>query len=82
MVPLETTTYWDGRTHSNFTPSGPILERRLLRTKWTFDFVTVVATFTVLAMSLTIIGVFARFNYPLQGIVKWWSAEMAIQGSM
>lgn len=84
VVGLALYTLWSERNHDTwtFTLSGPISKRQLLRTKCTFDAAMIVCTFTVIAIGLWIIDIAVGLQYPIAGIVRWWFAELAIQGSM
>lgn len=84
VVGLALYTLWSERNHDTwtFTLSGPISKRQLLRTKCTFDAAAIVCTFTIIAIGLWIIDIAVGMQYPISGIVRWWFAELAIQGSM
>lgn len=75
---------WSERNHEVgwFTFLGPVSKRAVMRVKYAFDLTLIVSIFTFLGISLAIINWTVGIHYPLNGIIRWWVAELAIQCSV
>jgi hypothetical protein len=65
-----------------FTLLGPVSKRAIMRVKYVFDLAAIAGIFTFLAISLAVIDWMVGTHYPVAGIIRWWVAELAIQGAV
>lgn len=65
-----------------FSFSVPVTKRQIVRAKVLFDIGSIIAIFTVLALSLAVIDEIVQIHYPLLDILRWWFAELSVQCAM